>query len=73
MATKRQIEKASRIFGLALVAHLDCGRSYTGAAAAAALAVREQAIASARDKLHAIGFEPGDLLNEEDCLRAVGA
>ena len=70
MDTKRQIEKASRLFGLALMAHLDSSQEFTSDAAQA---VREQAIASARDKLHTLGFEPGDLLNEENCLRAVGA
>ena len=72
MATKRQIAKAARLWGLSLIAHMDCGHDYVGEDDPV-LKVRMEAISAASDKLRQLGFEPGQLLNEDDCLRAVGA
>lgn len=66
MATKRQVEKAARLWSLALIAHtdVDCDDEV-------ASAVRSIAVERALTDLQRKGYDPGQLLCERDCLDAV--
>ncbi len=64
--TKRQIAKAGKLWGLALIAHTD-DLGCTSAEGA----VRKAARSYALQGLARLGFEPRHLLNEADCLKAV--
>lgn len=69
MATKRQIAKAGRLWGLALIAHTD----NTEGDLPEANDIREAARGWAVQELLRLGFAPHQLLNEADCLQAVSA
>lgn len=66
MATKRQIEQAGRLWGLALIAHMDLSGD-------SAPEVREAAITQAQQELMRRGYDYSQLINEEDCLQAICA
>jgi hypothetical protein len=64
--TKRQVGNASRLYALAVVAHLDTGGSATDDEAA----VMQCAIDAAGASLNRLGFEPRELMSITDCIRA---
>jgi hypothetical protein len=64
--TKRSLEKAARLYALAVVANQDAGVSSSDEEAA----VMQRAIDASADSLRRLGFEPGDLSHITDCIRA---
>lgn len=61
---KRQIERAARLFSLAVVAHLDSGDDEV------ASAVVDHARERAQARLLAMGHEPGDVTTINECIAA---
>jgi hypothetical protein len=64
--TKRSVEKAARLYALAVVANQDTG----GSASDEEADVMQHAIDASTASLRRLGFEPGDLLHITDCIRA---
>lgn len=63
--TRKQKEKAARLWALSLVCFTDCS-----ADTAEANEIRQIAILRAGKELGRLGYSPSELLNEEDCLKA---
>lgn len=63
MATKRQLARAARLYRLAVIAHMDLSGD-------GEQKVRSMAIDQAVLELSRLGYEPRQLLSEDDCLRA---
>lgn len=65
--TKRQIERAGRLYGLAMAAHSDAA----GAESQIEAAVMARASAIASAALARLGFDRSELLTVGDCIDAV--
>lgn len=67
MATKKQVEKAAKLYALAVIAHTDGGGSSEEGDC-----MRSIAIEKAKRELKRLGYDAADLLTEVDCLQAAG-
>ncbi|WP_080423745.1 hypothetical protein [Burkholderia ubonensis] len=64
--TKRQLDRAARLYGLAVLSNQDTG----GAESDDEAAVMERAIDAAGDAIRRLGFEPTELASITDCINA---